>query len=210
MSDEEPHRCQLYLITPSRIADGSFAEQLGLLLDTVEVAAVRMTLESRDEDVISQSADQIRGACHSRDVPLLISEHYRLVRRLGLDGVHLMGTKDIRDARSELGDNASIGAFCGVSRHAGMTAGEIGADYVGFGPASETTLGSGDFLHIEDISWWHEMIEIPSVVEGALTPEIAAKIAPFADFIALGPELWSAPTPPVEALKKYSNLIFKQ
>ena len=208
MTDDQQHQCQLYIVTPPRIAEGSFADQLALLLDTVDVAAVRLSLESLDEDVIAASADRIRGTCHSRDVPLIIGEHFRVVRALGLDGVHLMGTKNVRAARKEIGANASIGAYCGVSRHAGMTAGEMGADYISFGPTQPTGLGDEDCLEIETLEWWSEMIEVPSVVEGGLTPEIAEKISPFADFIALGPELWSGQEPPVEILKSYRNLIF--
>lgn len=207
MIDETPHQCQIYLITPSRLAEASFPDLLSHLLDEVPVAAVRMELESRDEEVISRAADGIRGICHARDVPLLIGDHYRVVKRLGLDGVHLKGTRDVRHAREELGDKAIIGTFCGTSRHAGMTAGEIGADYVSFGPVAQTELGSTDIANVEAFDWWHQMIEVPSVAEGNLSPEIAKEIAPFADFIALGPEVWAAGDTPVNTLKKYGQNI---
>ena len=37
------------------------------------------------------------------------------------------------------------------------------------------------------------MIEVPVVAEGGLTPDLAADLAPVADFLAVGPELWTAP-----------------
>ena len=43
------------------------------------------------------------------------------------------------------------------------------------------------------------MIEVPVVAEGALTPALIGQLAPMADFIALGPEIWSEPDP-VETL----------
>ena len=36
--------------------------------------------------------------------------------------------------------DAIVGAFCGTSRHDGMTAGEMGADYVSFGPVAAVSL----------------------------------------------------------------------
>lgn len=65
---------------------------------------------------------------------VVIDDHVKLAQRHGLDGVHLTdGARAVRDARKELGDDAIVGAFCGSSRHEGMTAAEHGADYVSFG-----------------------------------------------------------------------------
>lgn len=207
MSDPTPHTCQIYLVTPGRVAMDSFPELLEELLDETPIAAVRLELETRDPDAIANAADALRGVCHARDVPLILSEHYRMVRNLGLDGTHLMGSRDVRDARKELGDKAIIGTYCGVSRHAGMTAGEISADYVSFGPMSETALGSGDVADRELFEWWSQMIEVPSVAEGGLTPELAGELAPFVDFIALGREVWAADTSPKEALAEFSRRV---
>src|SRR4028118_212806 len=61
--------------------------------------------------------------------------HALLVSRLGLDGVPLLdAARSVRKVRKDLGDDAIVGAFCHASRHDGMTAGELGADYVSFGP----------------------------------------------------------------------------
>jgi len=207
MSDETPHQCQLYLITPPRLARDSFPDLLAELLDAVPIAAVRLELETTDEEVITHAADALRGICHARDVPLMITDHYRVVRRLGLDGVHLKGTRHVRDARQELNDTASIGTFCGTSRHAGMSAGEAGADYISFGPASISDLGSQEKVEQADLKWWNEMIELPSVVEGGLTLDLARDLAPVTDFLALGPEVWNSETTPLQALRSYEHVI---
>ena len=39
------------------------------------------------------------------------------------------------------------------------------------------------------------MIEVPVVAEGALTPELVAELAPVADFLAIGDEIWRAEDP---------------
>jgi thiamine-phosphate pyrophosphorylase len=180
---------------------------LAKLLDEVPIAAVRLDLESRDEEVISRAADALRGMCHARDVPLVIGDHFRVVRRLGLDGVHLKGTRDLRDARSELADGAIMGTYCGASRHAGMNAGEMGADYVSFGPVSETGLGSAEIADTASFEWWHQMIEVPCVAEGEVSLEAARTLAPYADFIALGSEVWTGEEPPLTRLQSYAQAI---
>jgi len=44
------------------------------------------------------------------------------------------------------------------------------------------------------------MIEVPVVAEGALTPALVATIGPFADFLAVGEEIWREDDP-VAALR---------
>ena len=194
-------RPQLYLITPPQIDLDPFCDLLAAVLDSAETACLRLALSTKDPDDIARAADTLRALAHARDVALVVENHVQLVERLGLDGVHLTdGARSVRKVRKDLGPDAIIGAFCGTSRHDGMNAGEAGADYVAFGPAGETTLGSGDVADDALFGWWSEMIELPVVAEGALTPARIASLAPITDFLAIGAEIWSAPDP-VAALK---------
>ena len=81
---------QLYLITPNEVDLMLFPDQLAACLDTADVACVRLSLASRDEDRIAKAADALREVTHARDVALVIDSHLQLVERLGLDGVHLL------------------------------------------------------------------------------------------------------------------------
>ena len=94
-----------------------------------------------------------------------------------------------------MGADAIVGAFAGASRHDGLGAGEAGADYVSFGPCGPSALGQGETAPADLFSWWSEVVEVPVVAEGALTPALIAELSPITDFIALGPEIWSAPDP---------------
>lgn len=207
MTEDGPHQTQIYLVTPGRIALKSFSELLAEILDSVPVACVRLALDTRDQDAITQAADALRGICHSRDVALVISEHYRIVRNLGLDGVHLMGTRDVRAARSELSKDSIVGTFCGSSRHAGMTAGETGANYISFGPVSQSELGTGEVTELDHFKWWSEMIEVPSVAEGGLTLGLCEGLSEYADFFALGDEIWESEMAPKAALRNYAKRL---
>lgn len=190
MSDT-PDRPQLYLITPTDLDLLTFPDRLAACLDTTEIACVRLSMASRDEARIAKAADALREVTHARDVALVIDSHIQLVERLGLDGVHLIdGARSVKKSRAELGVDAIIGSFCGNSTHDGMTAGEMGVDYVSFGPVGQSPLGDGSTAPLELFEWWSQMIEVPVVAEGALTEDLIRAVSPHTDFFGLGDELW--------------------
>lgn len=187
---------QLYLITPPEIEPSRFPDQLSRVLDAAEIACVRLSLSTHDEDRIARAADLVREICHSRDIALVIDSHVLMVERLGLDGVHLTdGSRSVRKVRKELGADAIVGAFCGTSRHDGMTAGESGADYVCFGPVGATPLGDGSRAEPDLFQWWSEMIEVPIVAEGALDEDLIKALSPYTDFFGIGEEIWGCNDP---------------
>ncbi|NNL19028.1 MAG: thiamine phosphate synthase [Boseongicola sp.] len=184
-------RPQIYLSTPPAFELSTFPDRIAEVLDAFDVACVRLSMATSDEDTLARAGDALRSVCHEADVALVIDTHVGLVERLGLDGVHLLdGARTIRAVRKSLGSDAIVGAFCGTSRHDGMTAGEIGADYISFGPAGDTTLGDGTKAERELFQWWSEMIELPVVAEGALTAEVIRDLAPVTDFFGIGEEVW--------------------
>jgi len=194
-------RPQLYLITPPVFDPEDFAPRLARVLDGIEVACLRLAMAGNDEDAIARAADALRELSHARDIALVIERHVVLAERLCLDGVHLPeGARDLRKLRKTLGDDAIIGAACGTSRHDGINAAEAGADYIAFGPVGETGLGTGARAETDLFAWWSEMIEVPVVAEGALTPALVETLAPISDFLAFGAEIWGHDDP-LAALK---------
>ena len=199
---------QFYLITPPQFELAGFADDLGRVLDSTDIACVRLALASDNLSEISKAADLLRETCHARDVSIVIAEHAKLVETLGLDGVHLpWGGKTIRDVRADLGADPIVGVHAGVSQHTGMIAGEAGADYVAFGPLADTGLGDGVVVEREVFEWWSSVVEVPVVAEGNISLDLAESFAPVTDFFALGSELWSAPDGAVAALKAYIERI---
>ncbi|MFT6532421.1 MAG: thiamine-phosphate pyrophosphorylase [Limimaricola cinnabarinus] len=206
MSDQDDAP-QIYLVTPPEFELSEFPDRLAACLDATEVACVRLGLATRDEDRISRAADALREITHARDVALVIDTHAKLVTRLGLDGVHLTdGSRSVRATRKDLGEDAIVGAFCGNSRHDGMTAGEVGADYVSFGPAGATDLGTTPQAEAELFEWWSMMIEVPVVAEGALDLDLVRRLAPHADFFGIGEEIWRE-ADAAEMLRRYASAM---
>ena len=187
---------QIYLIAPADPEGAGFADRLARVLDAAPVAALRLAFGTADEARLIHLADAAREVAHARDIPVILQDHLGLVGRLGLDGVHLTdGARSVRKAREALGKESIVGAWCGASRHDAMTAGEIGGDYLSFGPAGETALGSGERAERDLFAWWSEMIELPVVAEGALTEAVVRDLSPVTDFFAFGPEVWDAEDP---------------
>lgn len=192
MTEDAP---QLYLIAPALIPASELGDRLSAVLDAHPVACLRLP-GAGDETELGRIADLARDIAHARDVAVVIEDHVALALRHGLDGVHLInGARAVRHARKELGADAIVGAFCGGSRHEGMNAGEAGADYVSFGPCGPTALGHGEPADLDLFQWWSEMIEVPVVAEGALDAALVRQLWGVADFIAIGPEIWSAEDP---------------
>ena len=197
----ETERPQITLITPPALDLEVFPDLLARVLDSVDIACVRLALAGKDEDMIMRAADACRLVSHARDVAIVIENHLLMVERLGLDGVHLTdGARQVRYVRKELGPDAIVGAFCGVTRHDGMNAGEAGADYVAFGPVGATPLGNGEQVEFDLFEWWSQVIEVPVIAEGALTADLVAKFGPVTDFFGIGEEIWGAEDP-VQALQ---------
>ncbi|MEP2031218.1 MAG: thiamine phosphate synthase [Paracoccaceae bacterium] len=202
---DAPEQPQIYLITPPEFELSTFPDRLAGVLDAGPVACVRLAMSSRDEQVISKAADALREVTHARDVALVISEHLIMVERLGLDGVHLSdASKSVRYTRKELGEDAIIGSFCGISRHDGLNAGEAGADYISFGPVGTSSLGDGITVDKDVFEWWSDVVEVPCVAEGALDTDLIRALAPYTDFFGIGEEIWDRdePAAALEDLRK--------
>jgi thiamine-phosphate pyrophosphorylase len=189
-------RPQITLITPPHVSLETFPAILAQVMDATPIACLRLSLASRDEDHIARVADALREVSHARDIPIVIDRHVLMVERLGLDGVHLPdGARAVRKLRADLGKDAIIGAYCGQTRHEGMSAGEAGADYVAFGPIGASALGDGAVADMDLFQWWSEIVEVPIIAEGGLTPDLVKAFAPFTDFFAIGDEIWATDDP---------------
>lgn len=198
---------QFYLITPPSFDLAGFSDQLARVLDAHDVACVRLAQTTTDEQILGKSADTLREVCHAREVAVVIDTHHSFIETHGLDGVHLPdGSRQLRDLRKQFGEDAILGSYCGTTKHTGMTAGEMGADYVSFGPIGQSALGDGQTVAFETFEWWSQMVEVPVVAEGLITLDDAEKLAQVVDFFALGDELWSTDDP-AKTLQNYLSRI---
>lgn len=203
--------CRLYLVTPPAIEPAAFSEALKAALDAGDVACVQLRLKDVSDDAIRRAADMLRPVCHARDVAFLLNDRPDLARETGCDGVHV-GQQDTpyHEARRIVGNDAIVGVSCEASRHLAMEAGEAGADYVAFGPVFPTATkpDAGDIADLDLLRWWAEMMEVPCVAIGGITPENCAPLVQAgADFLAVISAVWNHPVGPAQAVKDFNTAI---
>ena len=72
MPDQD--RPQITLITPPVLDLDLFPDQLAAVMDSVEIACLRLSLAARDEDTLGRAADACRLVAHARDVAIVIEK----------------------------------------------------------------------------------------------------------------------------------------
>lgn len=190
---EVKHRCRLYLQFPAP-PSAALEAQLAQVVASSDVACVLLRTEasSVDEAEIGRVIDLVQRS----GLACLIDRDAGLAERLGADGVHIeANAATYAECRRRLGENASIGAGCGLNRHDAMLLAELGADYVAFG-ADANTINMID-QYTDLISWWSEIFVVPCVTWNVDNAEHAARLAALgADFIAPSIMIWAEDDPP--------------
>lgn len=202
--------CRLYLITPERLVPEAFAEVLAQALDGGDVACVQLRLKGADDDAVRAAAQILAPVAQARNVAFLMNDRPDLAAETGCDGVHV-GQQDTAyaEARAIVGEDAIVGVTCHDSRHLAMVAAEQGADYVAFGAfyptATKDAIGHPD---IDILSWWSEMMTVPSVAIGGITPaNCPPLVRAGTNFIAVLSAVWNHVQGPAEAVKAFNRVI---
>ena len=186
MADVTP--CRLYLqLPPSSSAQAEAA--LDYALAALHPACV-LIASGEAEPLDLAWAKTCLDRTRQRDVPLLVQD-IEAAQALGADGIHLpaealTGSVDAtyKAVRAQLGDASIVGVDC-RSRHDAMVLAELGADYVAFPVAMQSTTGTDDFSG-DLIAWWSEIFQTPCVAWDIESREqAAAAIGAGADFIAV-------------------------
>jgi thiamine-phosphate pyrophosphorylase len=210
MSSRAP-KSQLYLISPLDVT-GEFPRRLENALDASgpdgPVAAFQFRVKGVDQHEAVRLAEPLQAICVARDVAFIVNDSAELARRLAADGVHLgQHDGDVRLARELLGREAQIGVTCHASRHLALEAGEAGADYVAFGAFFPSdTKASEHRPELELLEWWQQMMEIPCVAIGGITPDNCLPLVEAgADFLAVSNAVWGGDE--AEAVRAFAKLL---
>ncbi|MBM3508134.1 MAG: thiamine phosphate synthase [Alphaproteobacteria bacterium] len=202
-------RTRLYLLTPPKLPTG-FAASLQQALDAGDVASVQLRLKGAADHEVLRAAEPLREICRGKNIAFLVNDRPDLALAADADGVHI-GQQDAsyQEARKTLGPDRIVGVTCHDSRDLGLTAAELGADYVAFGAFFPTaTKAPPAIAPLELIAWWHELIEVPCVAIGGIT---VANCAPLvkagADFLAVSSGVWDYPAGPAAAVRDFNAAI---
>jgi thiamine-phosphate pyrophosphorylase len=187
MAEIKPH-CRLYLQFPLH-PSAQLVSRLTHAFTNTDTASV---LLCSDTPQANDDSASLVALVQDSGVACLVANDATLAARIGANGVHLAADATLyEEARKTLGAEASIGVFCGLSRHDAMRLAEAGANYIAFGPGDQGNRAAIDQC-AELIAWWSEIFVVPSVAWNVGTVEEAARCAALgADFIAPPLGLWS-------------------
>jgi len=206
----EPARCRLYLVTPATLDPLVFKDQLARALDGGDVACVQLRLKDVSDDAIRRACDVLRPVATSRDVAFVLNDRPDLAAACDCDGVHI-GQKDTpyAEARRLMGPDRIVGVTCHDSRHLALVAAEAGADYVAFGAFYPTKTKPSNYRpQPELLQWWSDVMTVPSVAIGGITPENCVPLVQAgADFIAVVSAVWECPDGPGAAVAAFNRAI---
>jgi thiamine-phosphate pyrophosphorylase len=183
---------QLYLITPENPDPETFPRRLMSVLTGPEVAALLVRRGTLDDAAYFDLADRLIQIGQAAGAAVLLENDIDLVRRSGADGVHVTtgGAKAIRAAIEAIKPDGIVGVGHIRTRHDAMSFGELGVDYVMFGPLG----GASDPEAGELAQWWAETFEIPAIhADPGAEPDRTGSTG--AEFIALSDCIWAAPDP---------------
>jgi thiamine-phosphate pyrophosphorylase len=171
---------------------------------------VQLRLKGAGDDAIRRAAEALRPIAQARDVAFLMNDRADLAYETGCDGVHV-GQEDTPydAARRLLGPDRIVGVTCHASRHLAMVAAENGADYVAFGAFFPTsTKEAKSRAEPGLLEWWSEIMTVPSVAIGGITPENCAPLVRAgADFLAVIGTVWNDPGGPAAGVRRLNGAI---
>jgi len=198
-------------MTPPQTPDlEGFAADLDAVCQAQEIASLQIRLKDVDQAEIKRVFLRLAPIARQHGAIVIINDDPHLALELGADGVHL-GQSDmaVKAARKLLGANMVIGATAHNSRHLAMCAAEDGADYVAFGAFFATATKKTEFVATTDLlQWWVEMMEIPCVAIGGITPKnVRSLVEAGADFVCLSSGIWNATDKPVTAINDLAKQL---
>ncbi|HWA17613.1 MAG TPA: thiamine phosphate synthase [Devosia sp.] len=180
---------EFYLVAPPGAEAAQFLPLLKDAFAAAPVAALLLPREGHSDNGYKSFAKAVIPVAQDAGVAVLIEGDPGLVRVLGADGLHVAGdVAAVKAAITALKPQFIVGAAGIASRHDAMIKGELGPDYVFFGPSH----GPRDPEQREMARWWAEVMTVPAVLsDTAATAESASSDG--CEFISLGESLWSAP-----------------
>jgi thiamine-phosphate pyrophosphorylase len=181
---------QLFLILPGNATPEAAEPSLRAVLAAAEIAALLLPQGSRSPADYAAFVRTLAPLAQQAGAAVLVDGPVALARMLGVDGVHVDSPAGAKAAIAAAKPDLIVGAGGIATRHDAMAMGELGVDYIMFGPLSGAIAPE-----MRDLAaWWAEIMEIPSVLcDPAATAATAD--AEGCEFLGLSDSIWAADDP---------------
>ena len=195
----------VYLISPKKVKNEDFYNDLALVLSTKKVSFFQLRLKYETNINKIVIGKKIKKICKKHKVKFLINDGPRLAKKLNADGCHL-GQRDmsIFEARKIL-KNKVIGITCHNSIKLAKKAIVNGADYLAFGAFySSKTKKIKYKADFEILKLAKKITSTPIVAIGGIKFSNYKKLLlNKANFLAISSYVWNNKNyKPLEAIKK--------
>ncbi len=120
-----------------------------------------------------QLASYIREMAHRYDVPVLMNDDWKMLKKTDLDGVHFDEIpEDFEKIKEEIGRDFIAGITCSNDQEVIEWAKENGFDYVSFcAMFPSPSVGSCEIVKPETVKKAREITDMPLFISGGITPD---------------------------------------
>ena len=197
----------IYLISPQKIRESKFYEELEQVLKTNKVKYFQLRLKKISSSNLLKISRKIKKIVKKYNVKLLINDNPFIAKTISADGCHI-GQKDMdfKSSRKILGKNKIIGVTCHNSKKLALKAQKNGANYVAFGSFFKSSTKKSAFgANLTILRWAQKKINMPIVAIGGINSSNYKKIlSNGANFIACSSYIWNnKKLNPISAINKF-------
>ena len=183
----------IYLISPNKIINNLFYNNLNLVLKSKKVTFFQLRLKKERINKKIIIAKRILKICKKNNVKLIINDNPYLATKVNADGCHL-GQNDMNISKAKkILKNKILGVTCHNSIKLAKYASSNGAHYIALGAFYKTR--TKKVIHKADIrtlSKIKKSIKIPVVAIGGINHKNYKKLLlNKADFLAISGYIWN-------------------
>ena len=183
----------IYLISPNKILNNLFYNELNLVLKSKKVTFFQLRLKKGSIKKKILIAKRILKICKKNNVKLIINDNPYLATKVNADGCHLgQNDMDISKAKKIL-KNKILGVTCHNSIKLAKYASSNGANYIALGAFYKTR--TKKVIHKADIKTLNKIkksVKIPVVAIGGINHKNYKKLLlNKADFLAISGYIWN-------------------
>ena len=195
----------IYLISPKKIKDNFFYDELNKILKTKKVSFFQLRLKNQSLKNKITVGKKVLKICKKYKVKFIVNDDPFLAKKLMADGCHL-GQKDMnyKNARKLLGKKI-IGITCHNSKKLIKNAIKNKASYIALGAFFLTKTKQVKYkASLKILNWAKKTTNIPVVAIGGIKFDNYKKLLlNKANFLAISGYIWNNKKyKPIEAIKK--------
>ncbi len=194
----------IYLISPNKILNNIFYEDLSKVLKSQKVGFFQLRLKDTKIKKLVLIGKKVKKICKKFNVKFIINDNPLLAKKLNADGCHLgQSDMDINKARKIL-KNKIIGITCHNSMKLAKIAIRKNPDYLAFGAFFNSKTKKTRFrAKINILRSINKMTKIPLVAIGGINSKNYKKLLlNKANFLAISSYVWNNKKyKPSEAIK---------